>query len=224
MDSPLAANIPVVLITGFGPFRSILHNPSWQVAKALKNYREWNCPIHIILEEVDVTYDHVSMKIPEYWLKYNPTLVIHIGVAAGTTAIHIERCAFNHDYCHEDNNGTLPEDCRCVKTDAPEMLTTLLPIDVVCAKVERRTNLPVKVSDDAGRFLCEFIYYQSLFIDPKRTVFIHIPEVDETFTIENLAETIQLIIYELLPCVDPLPCLNRDGNYLINTNVPKATP
>ncbi|CAF5079295.1 unnamed protein product, partial [Rotaria socialis] len=50
------------------------------------------------------------MKIPEYWLKYNPTLVIHIGVAAGTTAIHIERCAFNHDYCHEDNNGTLPED------------------------------------------------------------------------------------------------------------------
>ncbi|CAM4740938.1 unnamed protein product [Rotaria magnacalcarata] len=204
MDSPVATNIPVVLITGFGPFRSILNNPSWQVAKALKNYREWNCPIHIILEEVDVTYDHVSTKVPEYWLKYNPTLVIHIGVAA-------------------DNNGTLPEDCRCVKTDAPEMLTTLLPIDVVCAKVERRTNLPVKVSGDAGRFLCEFIYYQSLFIDPKRTVFIHIPELDETFTIENLAETIQLIIYELLRCVDPLPCLNRDGNYLINTNVPKTT-
>ena len=72
------------------------------------------------------------------------------------------------------------------------------------------------VSNDPGRFLCEYIYYQSLFIDRKRTVFIHIPGADERFTIENLAETIQLIIYELLRYVDPLPSLNQDGNYLIN--------
>jgi hypothetical protein len=77
------------------------------------------------------------------------------------------------------------------------------------------------VSDDAGRFLCEYIYYQSLFIDPKRTVFIHIPDSNDDFTIENLAETIQLIIYELLRYVDPLPCLNQDGNYLINPVVKK---
>jgi hypothetical protein len=50
-------------------------------------------------------------------------------------------------------------------------------------------------------------------------VFIHIPELDDEFTVENLAETIQLIIYELLRCVDPLPSLNQDGNYLINPNV-----
>jgi hypothetical protein len=37
-------------------------------------------------------------------------------------------------------------------------------------------------------------------------------------TIENLAETIQLIIYEALRYVDPLPILNHNGNYLINSN------
>ncbi|CAF2609007.1 unnamed protein product [Rotaria sp. Silwood2] len=221
MDSFVPSNVPVVLITGFGPFRSVLQNPSWQVAKALKMYLEWKCPIHIILEEIHVTYDDVSTRIPDYWLKYNPTLVIHIGVAVGAKEVQIERCACNDDYCYKDNNGCLPEAGRCVKRDAPETLTTHLPIDDICAQVQRRTNIPVIVSDDAGRFLCEFIYYQSLFIDPKRTVFIHIPELDENYRVENLAETIQLIIYELLRYVDPLPSLNQDGNYLINSNMRK---
>ena len=99
------------------------------------------------------------------------------------------------------------------------MISTLLPVDEICARVQRRAELPVRTSNDAGRFLCEFIYYQSLFIDRKRTVFIHIPDLDEQFTVTKLAETIQLIIYELLRCVDPLPNLNSEGNYLINPNV-----
>ncbi len=146
-------------------------------------------------------------------------LVIHIGVAVGANEIQIERCACNVDYCHKDNNGTTPRAGRCIKKDAPEILTTLLPVDDICAQVKRRIDIPVITSDDAGRFLCEYIYYQSLFIDPKRTVFIHIPELSEKFTIENIAETIQLIIYETLRYVDPLPSLNQDGNYLINSNV-----
>lgn len=99
------------------------------------------------------------------------------------------------------------------------MISTLLPIDDICTRVQRRSELPVRTSNDAGRFLCEYIYYQSLFIDRKRTVFIHIPDVDEVFTVRKLAESIQLIIYELLRCVDPLPNLNSEGNYLINPNV-----
>ena len=81
-----------------------------------------------------------------------------------------------------------------------------MPIEDVCARIQRRSKIPVKVSKDAGRFLCEFIYYQSLFIDRKRTVFIHVPSTnDDEFTVEKLAQTIQLIIYELLRCVEPLP-------------------
>ncbi|UJR15378.1 hypothetical protein I4U23_002326 [Adineta vaga] len=222
MNSSASSNIPVVLITGFGPFHSVLVNPSWEVAKALKTYLEWTCPVHIIIEQMHVTYDDVSNRIPDCWLKYNPTLVIHIGVAVGTKEIQIERYACNNNYCYPDNNGTIPDSGRCIKTNAPKTLKTLLPIDDICERVQRRTNVPVIVSDDAGRFLCEYIYYQSLFIDPKRTVFVHIPDSNEDLTVENLSEAIQLIIYELLRHVDPLPCLNQDGNYLINPNVKKT--
>jgi pyrrolidone-carboxylate peptidase len=78
MDSASSSNIPVVFITGFGPFGSILVNPSWEIAKVLQTYLEWTCPIHIITEQMKVTYDYVSTKIPDYWLKYNPTVIFFV--------------------------------------------------------------------------------------------------------------------------------------------------
>lgn len=68
--------VPTVLITGFGPFRNVLVNPSWEVAKVLKTNLEWPTPVHIIIEQMNVTYDDVQTKIPEFWLKYNPTVNI----------------------------------------------------------------------------------------------------------------------------------------------------
>ncbi|CAF4296441.1 unnamed protein product, partial [Rotaria sp. Silwood2] len=218
MTSTQQSNIPVVLITGFGPFRSVAVNSSWEVAKALKTYIEWTSPIYIILKQLEVTYDDIATKIPDYWIKYNPTLVIHLGVAKGSKEIRLERYACNTDYCHTDNNGIMPEIGQCIKNAGPKRLMTSLPLRDIRARVQRRTNLPIIVSDNAGRYLCEYIYYQSLFIDSKRTMFIHIPDFDKNFTIENLAETIQLIIYEALHCVDPLPILNENGNYIQNSN------
>lgn len=73
-SSEKSNNIPVVLITGFGPFRSVLVNPSWEVAKALKTYLEWTQPIHLILKELQVAYEDVTTNVPDYWIKYNPTV------------------------------------------------------------------------------------------------------------------------------------------------------
>lgn len=143
-------------------------------------------------------------------------LVIHIGVASGSKAIQLERHACNFNYCHIDNNGTKPENGCCVQSTSSQDISTGLPIDEACHRVKRRTEIPICVSNDAGRYLCEFIYYQSLFIDRKRVVFIHVPDFNDNFTLEAMTNTIQMIISELLGLVDPLPVLNQNGNYLIN--------
>jgi pyrrolidone-carboxylate peptidase len=77
--------------------------------------------------------------------------VIHLGVANGSKEIRLEKYACNTDYCHTDNNGCIPETGQCIKNDAPKMLTTSLPLGDICARVRRRTNLPIIVSDNAGR-------------------------------------------------------------------------
>ena len=74
MNSSVA---PVVLITGFGPFRAVAVNPSWQVARALKTHLDWTCPIDLVLEQIQVTYEDVSRRIPRYWTQYNPTVGLH---------------------------------------------------------------------------------------------------------------------------------------------------
>ncbi|CAF1538001.1 unnamed protein product [Didymodactylos carnosus] len=160
-----------------------------------------------------VEYNSVNTKIPEYWLKYNPTLVIHLGVSPGAKEIRLEKYAHNTNYAALDNLNTIPEN-KCCICDAPEEICSQLPLENVCAFVKRKSSLPIAVSDDAGRYLCEFIYYQSLYIDSKRCVFIHVPCLDENkFTTEHLAETIQQVVYELLRHVEPLPVLNSNGQY-----------
>jgi len=219
LDYPVSSNIPIVLITGFGPFSGLarnVDNPSWEVAKALKHYLEWDIPVHIKLHQLQVVYDEVLQKVPQYWLQYNPTLVIHLGLAPGSAEIRIEKFAHNYDYCHVDNNGNLPESQCCVKGEVPEKLCCELPyLDSLPAIVKNKLNMACCVSEDAGRYLCEFIYYQSLFVDRKRCVFIHVPNLDNNqFTVEKLAEAIQQIIYHLLKYVTPLPIVNENGIYV----------
>ena len=74
MNFSVASDAPVVLVTGFGSFRTVAVNPSWQVARALQMHLDWTRPIDIILEQMQVTYEDVSRRIPRCWTHYNPTV------------------------------------------------------------------------------------------------------------------------------------------------------
>jgi pyroglutamyl-peptidase len=60
-------------------------------------------------------------------------------------------------------------------------------------------NADIRVSEDAGRYLCDFIYYSSLAYleksrEEKRVVFLHVPiEADEAALKTGVDVTIELI-------------------------------
>lgn len=44
------------------------------------------------------------------------------------------------------------------------------------------------------RYLCEYIFYKSLSINPKRTLFVHVPPINQPYTVNELAEAISIIV------------------------------
>ena len=59
----------------------------------------------------------------------------------------------------------------------------------------------VKFSSDAGKYVCNNLYYHLLSDYPEKGIFIHVPNCyDETINYVKYAEVIMMIIKELTIC------------------------
>jgi len=205
-----------VVITGFGLFRDHLVNPSWEAIKdnSLKIDRS---NVNIITKQISVAYGEVDRVVSELWEEYNPLLMVHIGLAAHESCIRIEQSARTGPYLHDDVLKDAPHkhlrvyspDSR--KDDPPYPYTcrpcefasrsTCIDVDKICegmteALREGRVCIPTKKSNDAGLYVCEYIYQKSLSICD-RSVFIHIPGT-ERFKLEDIRASLKIIVEMLI--------------------------
>ena len=60
------------------------------------------------------------------------------------------------------------------------------------------SKLCIQTNENAGRYLCEFIYYKTLYEYNRKSVFIHIPYARDQVTVEQIKNDIVLIIKELI--------------------------
>lgn len=155
--------------------------------------------VHLVVVEVPVEYEAVSTLVPRLWEQHRPVLAVHCGMDAGAQALALEQVANNGGYCALDNQGALPSQGLCSGScPQQKLLRTDFDLETLCQKLKAANcQVPVQVSSDAGRFMCEFIYYTSLNISPS-TVFVHVPPVDRPFSVEQLASTVGTIIVNLL--------------------------
>ena len=97
-----------------------------------------------------------------------------------------------------DIHGRAPRNTVCV-SGGPDAIDTCFPVDVICSKVSRKlADVTLEVSSDAGRYLCDFIYYTSLNMKRAPVLFIHVPELNAPYTVEQLSRTLKHIIEALL--------------------------
>lgn len=81
------------------------------------------------------------------------------------------------DFRCADECGFQPESTPIVpERPLEETLTSALPLQDLCAQLAA-TGFNCNVSDDPGRFLCNYVYYRSLEKIPT-SVFIHVPPVE----------------------------------------------
>lgn len=168
------------LVTGFDAFGGEAVNPSSLAVGRLKK-RIGGVVVHTA--ELPTSYAHSAKVLRAAIEKVKPDIVLCVGQAGGRTELSLERVAINvQDARIRDNDGKQPIDRPVVK-DGPAAHFSTLPIKA-CVAAMRKAGLPAAVSNTAGTFVCNHIFYALMDIAaghpiPMRGGFLHIPYVPE---------------------------------------------
>lgn len=190
-----------ILVTGFGPFRGHPVNSSWAAVQDMKEnhtIEHKGRQIPFVIREIPVVYETVKTEIPKLWDEVKPRLCVHVGVAGRTQAIRLEKYARNVGYNSTDIHRKVPDNQVCVH-EGPDEICTQFNIEQICQKAsEKLTDIQFISSSDAGRYLCDFIYYTSLHLNQGPVLFVHVPDLDNPYSKQQLSLALKHILECLL--------------------------
>ncbi len=169
-----------ILVTGFDPFGSDKINPAIEAVKKLPDTIK---EAKIIKLEIPTVFNKSAQVVHQAIVKEQPDYVLNVGQAGGRSALTPERVAINiNDGRIPDNDGYQPLD-EPIQPDGDTAYFTQLPIKAM-AKAIRAAGLPAIVSNTAGTYVCNHIFYQVQYMRTKefpklKAGFIHIPFLPE---------------------------------------------
>ncbi|XP_043281548.1 pyroglutamyl-peptidase 1 [Venturia canescens] len=197
-----------VLVTGFGPFKNHEVNASWEAVKELYKMKEdlhERHNVRLVIENIPVVYHHVLHRVPQLWKEHDPQIVVHVGVSHKAQCLTFEQKAHGFGYFRPDVNGEcMTNECR---EGSPAFLETGIDVKELCRKINEKNtgkeSCKACISVDAGRYLCEYIYYQSLCKNSERALFVHVPDshvYTSEVTAKGLCEIIELLVDSIKNC------------------------
>ncbi|KAF2011600.1 pyroglutamyl peptidase-like protein type I [Aaosphaeria arxii CBS 175.79] len=242
-----------VLVTGFGPFlERFPKNTSWEIASTLPALlpatSDNPTPIHIHVHHapIRVAYNSVRSLIPKLLPPENPitpvpSIILHIGLAAGRDFYTLENGSHGRGYgAIPDVDGERFTDQESEeafpRSSFPPVLKTSFDTSDVLSRwkanltdihptsdARSSSHIPpkrvpdVRLTPDAGNFLCGFIYYNSLahYFDIKEderpVAFLHVPDLSSSEVALDVGREVAIALIKALVesrrvkgCVDSL--------------------
>ena len=226
-----------IIVTGFGGILRGESNLSTNVIQEFYrmndgyiNYQSEQIPIqtgspdmmkdHDNLQPVETSYRFVTTPPFDPWLKFtNARLAVHLGTKDDAKDheiwFELQACNGGAKYWNADDYGTLCYGKECIPGGCDHLQTSFdIPnlIENVKERVSNTTSISgidfsFKESNNAGKFLCDFLYYRSLFYATERgngarnVIFVHIPPADNLsrdVTTADFAVVLEQIVYCLL--------------------------
>jgi pyroglutamyl-peptidase len=149
-------NLPTVLIAGFAPFDGDDINPSAEIAQALDG--QTIAGHRVIGAVLPVEFARALPALHALIDAQRPVLVLALGLAAGRSAISLERVAINLiDARIADNAGAQPVDVAVVE-NAPNAYFSTLPLKAMLAALQA-AGIPAALSHSAGTFVCNQVFF-----------------------------------------------------------------
>ena len=167
-----------VVVTYFEPFGGRATNASKEVVSLLDDY---------VVKELPVSWSKISSCLDEILID-EPDYLFLIGEAGSYKEITMERTAHNISN-GQDNEGVNKDNEEIIKDDI-ESKTTLFDL----------SKLPYRISDNAGKYLCNYTYYLALSKAKHcKVLFIHLPYIslEGSNSLDNLKKDLLNIIETL---------------------------
>lgn len=170
---------PRLLVCGFGPFPAAPRNPCALVIEALASAAWSPHGVETDYLVLPVSWTGSPELVLEALAARPAQAVLVVGVATSADAFRVETLGRNRaSRSLEDPQGqvwTRPT----IEREGPGALASTAPTDDVLAAL-LQANLPARLSDDAGDYLCNFTLYRLLAAQAAPVVgFLHVPQVRE---------------------------------------------
>jgi pyroglutamyl-peptidase len=192
------------LVTGFEPFGGDGVNPS---SLALPKLRTAIGSVALHTAVLPCSFEHSAAALAAAIDAAQPDIVLCVGLAGGRAELCLERVAINvQDARIRDNDGRQPIDVPVVEGGAAAHFATL-PVKACVAEM-RKAGLPAAVSNTAGTFVCNHIFYALMDMaarrpSPMRGGFLHVPYLPEmvargtpapSMSLDDVVKGIEIIV------------------------------
>ena len=171
-------DLRTILVTAFEPFGGETVNASWEAAQRLDR---WRCGEAVVAaRKLPCAYEACVAEFVEAFENLRPSVVLMTGQAAARGLICVERTARRGaSPTARDNRGALGP----ASSAGPARLQTRAAVGAV-ARAIREAGVAVRVSADAGDYVCNHLYYGALryLVGASPTtpaIFIHLPATPE---------------------------------------------
>lgn len=163
-----------ILVTSFGPFNNFSTNPSNQIMLRLKERINLSSPTldYFTFETIEVSWRGVSKFIEA---KKNEVFdfIIHLGVASNESNMRIETTGQNIQ-SGTDIENIRPNEYQIIKNEPN--FNTNISIEILNNFVSQ--NDFISMSTDAGSYLCNYLYYKSLYFLRENSLILFIHTAD----------------------------------------------
>ena len=160
-----------LLLTAFEPFGGAETNITQSILSLLPDsFADW------AIEKVclPVSFKRAPIVLREAIATYSPDLVIMLGQCPTGENIRLERFAMNMmDSTKGDNDGYCPSEEQ-IYPGAPLAYRTPIDIKTIAYDLQEE-KLPVVVSNSAGLYVCNRVYYEALHLK-QNALFVHVPK------------------------------------------------
>ena len=179
-----------ILLSGFAPFGGSRSNPSHLIAEQLHGETVGGAEIVGLTLPVQMGEDAEILQAAI--TEHNPTLVLALGLAAGTPCLDVERFAVNLRFTGDVNpDEPVPADLPQSAVVDGGVGALLATIDTErVARAMRDAGVPARAHGYAGAYACNHILYQVLHAAQVQGLaykagFIHLPMASAQVIAEN---------------------------------------